>query len=364
VNQIDDQITLLCQDQKRLKIDLQGIIEHKVDTNKYHVRQAFHASIRDLFEHATAELGSSEYTSVTDYKPGGTAIIAQGDVTGRIHLHDSDKYGRWSYMCTQGAKGLHTIFITAYQVCKNPTKKTGTTAYHQQQAAFIAEHRNNLNPRHNFLRDLIKFIQQHQNKGHRIVLMGDFNEHIQDHNSFLQEVSLKCTLIDIWKQRFPQVAEPHTYLRGSRRINYVLISQELGPAVTAVGYEPFQYTLPTDHRGIFIDFRLDQLFGGAHNPLPAAKHRKLQSKYPECRKTYIEAAFTHGQAHNLFDRLRHLLTSKQRNDLLIETLDYLLDECCTIGEKRCTKTRGEWFSRKINRLRLRRRILQNSALPL
>jgi hypothetical protein len=92
--------------------------------------------------------------------------------------------------------------------------------------------------------------------------------------------------------------------------------------------------------------------------LPAGKHRKLQSKYTECRKTYIEAAFTPGQAHNLFDRLRLLLTSKQRDDVLIETLDHLLGECCTIGEKRCTKTRGEWFSRKINHLRLRRRILQ------
>jgi hypothetical protein len=281
VNKIDNQITLLCRDQKRLEIDLQGIIEHKVDTNKYHIRQAFHASTRTVFEHATVELGSSEYKSVTDYKPGGTAIIAQGDVTGRIHLHESDKYGRWSYMSTQGAKGLYTICITAYQVNKKPAKKTGTTAYHQQQAAFITEKRTNLNPRHNLRRDLIKFIQQHQNKGHRIVLSGDFNEHIHDHNSFLQEVSLQCKLIDIWKQRFPQSAEPNTYILGSRRIDYVLISQELSPAVLAVGYEPFHYTLPTDHCGIFIDFRTDLLFGNAHNPLPAAKHRKLQSKYTE-----------------------------------------------------------------------------------
>jgi hypothetical protein len=137
VNKIDDQITLMCMDQKHLEIDIQGIIEHKVDTGKYHVRPAFHASTRKVFDHATVELGSSEFSSVTDYKPGGTAIIAQGDVTGRIHLHDSDKYGRWSYLSTQGAKGIRTLFFTAYQVCKKPAKKTGTTAYHQQQAAFI-----------------------------------------------------------------------------------------------------------------------------------------------------------------------------------------------------------------------------------
>jgi hypothetical protein len=72
----------MCMDQKRLEINIQCIIEHKVDTGKYHVRQAFHASTRKVFDHATVELGSSEYSSVTGYKPGGTAIIVQGDVTG------------------------------------------------------------------------------------------------------------------------------------------------------------------------------------------------------------------------------------------------------------------------------------------
>jgi hypothetical protein len=60
----------------------------------------------------------------------------------------------------------------------------------------------------------------------------------------------------------------------------------------------------------------------------------------------------------LFGRLHTLLQSKQQDDALIETLDHLLGECCIIGETRCTKTRAEWFTRKINRLRLRRRILQ------
>jgi hypothetical protein len=297
-------------DQNRLEIDIQGIIEHKIDTDKYHVRQAFHASTRTVFDHAIVELGSSEHSSVTDYKPGGTAIIAQGDVTGRIHLHESDKYGRWLYLSTQqGAQGIRTPFITAYQVCKKPTNKTGTTAYHQQHAAFIQEHRTNLDPRHNFRKDLVKFIQQHQSKGHRIVLSGDFNQHINDNNSFLQEVSLQCKLIDIWKQKFPHLTEPNTYIRGTRRIDYVLISEELSHAVAAVGYETFHFTIPTDHRGIYIDFYTTKRFGTDHNPLPAAHLRKLQSKYIEGRKTYIAAAHTHGEAHNLFGRLRTLLTS-------------------------------------------------------
>jgi hypothetical protein len=193
-NSIDAQITLLCKDQEKYEIDLQGIIEDKCDMTKYHVRQAFDKAARQVHHPVRLELGSSEYQSITNYKPGGTAIIVQGDTTGRIKNTDSDKYGRWSHVTTIGAHGSNTVFITAYQVCKKPTNRTGTTAYHQQQAAFITEARSNLNPRHNFRRDLLAFITQHQQRGHNIVLMGDFNEHIQDHNSFLQQACLQCNL--------------------------------------------------------------------------------------------------------------------------------------------------------------------------
>jgi exonuclease III len=196
-NSIDAQITLLCKDQEKYEIDIQGIIEHKCDMTKIHVRQAFDMAARHVHHPVRLELGSSDYQSITDYKPGGTAIIAQVDITGRIKTTDSDKYGRWSYTTTTGAQGSTTVFITAYQVCKKPTNLTGTTAFHQQQAAFIKEKRSNLNPRHNFRRDLLAFVKQHHNRGHHIVLMGDFNEHIQDHNSFLQQVCLHCNLIDM-----------------------------------------------------------------------------------------------------------------------------------------------------------------------
>jgi hypothetical protein len=251
IDSIDAQIVLMCKDQKTHEIDLQGIIEHKCDMTKYHVRQAFDTAARKVCHPVQLELDSSEYQAITNYKPGGTAIIAQGDSTGHISLTDSDKYGCWSYVTTTaGAQGGTNIFITAYQVCTKPTNRTGTTSYHQQQAAFLKEKRSNLNPRHNFRHDLIAFIKFHQSRRHNIILMGDFNEHIQDNNSFLQQVGLQCNLIDIWKQKFPTMPEPSTYLRGKRRIDYILISQDVSHAVAAIGYEPFHHTVATDHRGI------------------------------------------------------------------------------------------------------------------
>jgi hypothetical protein len=82
------------------------------------------------------------------------------------------------------------------------------------------------------------------------------------------------------------------------------------------------------------------------------------ASYPDCRKTYIAEAAAHGNAHTLFSRLQHLLESKERDDALIESLDNLLVECCTVGESRCTKARRPWWSRKVHKLRAWRRILQ------
>jgi hypothetical protein len=199
INKVDAQVSLLCEDQQRMEIDLLGIVEHKLDMTKYHVRKAFDAAARKVCHPVRVELGSSEYQALTDYKPGGTAIIAQGDITGCIQIHGSDKYGRWSYVTTTGTQGSINIFITAYQVCKKPTNKVGITAYHQQRIAFLKEKRPNLDPRHNFRKDLIAFITRHQTRGHNIILTGNFNEHVQDHNSFLQQVCMQCHMIDIWK---------------------------------------------------------------------------------------------------------------------------------------------------------------------
>jgi hypothetical protein len=77
-----------------MEIDLLCLVEHKLDMTKYHPRKAFDIAAQKVCHHVRVELGSSEYQALTDYKPGGTAIIAQGDITDHIQLHDSDKYGR------------------------------------------------------------------------------------------------------------------------------------------------------------------------------------------------------------------------------------------------------------------------------
>jgi hypothetical protein len=244
-------------------------------------------------------------------------------------------------MNLQGKDNRVITYITVYQVCKKPTHIQGITAFHQQETAFRREKRKNTSPRHNFRHDLIRFVTGLQARKHQIILAGDFNEHIQENNTSLQHISQQCQLLDIWKQRFPTHAEPSTYIRGSKRIDYTLISRDLSNAVTAVGYEPFHFTSATSHRGIFIDFDTNKLFGNTTNTIQSAQSRHLNSKYPLGRKTYIEAAAAHGREQDLFTRLQELIDTNIRDDSIIEKRDATLGECCAIGERKCKKTSPE-----------------------
>jgi hypothetical protein len=68
-------------------------------------------------------------------------------------------------------------------------------------------------------------------------------------------------------------------MRGSKRIDFTLISRQLSPTVKELGYEPFHYTTSSDHHGMFIDFNTDKLFGNKTNTMHSAQARLLNSKY-------------------------------------------------------------------------------------
>jgi chorismate mutase len=120
---------------------------------------------------------------------------------------------------------------------------------------------------------------------------------------------------------------------------------------------------------MYIDFYTDQLFGNNTNQLKSAQSRHLNSKYPLGQKTYIQAASDHAREQNLFahlqtlldgkklddallERLETLLNGKKLDNALLERLDQIMTECCTLGERKCQRTRPEWWTLEVNRLRI------------
>ena len=105
------------------------------------------------------------------------------------------------------------------------------------------------NPKKEFTKNLQTLITKLKSNKHSIILCGDFNETIEDERSGLSKLCSKQEnqLVDIISHRHSNSVMPNTYLHGKKRLDYLLITSDLVPAVVRCGYEPFLYRQHTDH---------------------------------------------------------------------------------------------------------------------
>jgi hypothetical protein len=161
------------------------------------------------------------------------------------------------------------------------------------------ETRPNVQPRHNFQYDLCNYIRQKKQESYSIILGGDFNESMDQPRSAMRELAVTCGLVDIWARRNPDI-EFNTRHPRSKRIDYVLVTPDIHPSVTAVGYFPFKYRGNSHHRSIYVDFDTATLFENKTSRLANLQKRGLVSTDPFSCTTYIRAARKHANENNLF----------------------------------------------------------------
>jgi hypothetical protein len=68
---------------------------------------------------------------------------------------------------------------------------------------------------------------------------------------------------------------PNTHLRGSKQINFVLMTAGIAVFIQAIGLLDFDVIFRNDHRTFFIDIYMDGFFGSARETLPAQRLRQL-----------------------------------------------------------------------------------------
>ena len=86
--------------------------------------------------------------------------------------------GRFSWYQVEGGTGHRTYFIPAYVPCMN-TRVDVVTVYKQQER-FIQEKGLRTDPKVMFREDLLAVLQRWQEKGDRVVLVINMNEHVID----------------------------------------------------------------------------------------------------------------------------------------------------------------------------------------
>jgi hypothetical protein len=175
LNLQEDKFRSLCKAMNKADVHLFAAAEHNLDTNKFIVRQSLQNIARKTFKHHSIQTATSSILSDKFYKPGGTMIMVQGNLVGRIKEQGSDSLGRWTWIKLIGKNKKLITIISAYQVCARPTNKTGTTAYHQQASLLRQRGIKKVNPRKYFQRNLQELIRLCKTRNESIILMGDFN---------------------------------------------------------------------------------------------------------------------------------------------------------------------------------------------
>jgi hypothetical protein len=159
------------EDQRQMETDLFGLGKINVDTTQFGVKQKCYAALQKSFDHGKMVLSSSTITTENEYRPGGTMIVGQDTIVGRMVATGNDRMGRWSWTKLSGSGGKRINFIVVYQVCSRPTNKTGITAYHQQENILRLERKDNRRPRKYFQKDLISLLKTWKQNGKSIMLV-------------------------------------------------------------------------------------------------------------------------------------------------------------------------------------------------
>ena len=114
--------------------------------------------------------------------------------------------------------------------------------------------------------------------------MGDFNEAIGIKANEMASVISEGRLTDTHCFRHGIDNEQPTYARGSKRVDYVLVSSRLTAHIRATGAEPLNFRIFSDHRGIFVDFALPGFFDRAPNALAKTSTQIFFLRLPTSRQ--------------------------------------------------------------------------------
>jgi hypothetical protein len=105
-----------------------------------------------------------------------------------------------------------------------------------------------------FIEDLIKLVRKEEiNLNNLCVVMLDSNEAIDDKEELLRKLFRETSLLDVFALHTKQECNLPTYMRGTKRIDFILASANIMSYVEKVGYTAFYDASESDHRGAFME---------------------------------------------------------------------------------------------------------------
>lgn len=303
-----DGVTHELQVIKDYRVDVQGIAEcNRPFTSE--TKHEFQLQLQQQLGnqcHTTFASARSLDKHKTSYQPGGVMQIVRGPIQGRIAQHGTDKLGRFAWHCLNGSRDEGILVITGYRVCQDMKDNPGpNTACMQQYTALLKDGVKKPNPRKEMLKALSELIAEKRVLNFQPILMLDANGSIFTDTDFRNFLT-NNRLVDPYYMKFNE--NPRTYVRGSKRLDYIVMDDSLVPSIERIGMLGSHEGVPSaDHSYLYVDFREKDLFRGRVNRPAPRDRRQFTLAQSEKRTGFIKLVKKKFETHKIEDRVGRLL---------------------------------------------------------
>ena len=128
------------------------------------------------------------------------------------------------------------------------------------------------------IKDLTIFIKALATKRYEVVLCIDANEEIDTGEKEITKLVSDYNLIDPIAQAHGYSNESDTYIRGKDRMNFIFCTLNIAAFVMACGITTYDEVAPSDHRGDFLDMKLQQFLANSFQEVTDHPSRKRKTR--------------------------------------------------------------------------------------
>jgi hypothetical protein len=211
-----------------------------------------------------------------------------------------------------------------------PTSEIKTASHQQETIPYADEELRPLlvDPYKQTLIDLQYFVQelQYQDLQHEVIVMIDANQYEdqqyfeQGHTSqyvtsnhfhvdgsidgSLHTFIVNCGLRNVLRELHGGVV-PRTHMHGSKQIDFVLNNGRLTDSIEASGSLDCS-VLNSDHRTLFIDVCIEDIFGPSLEKLAQPQYRNLKLDDPRISEEYRKILHKKFKCHNIYRPVKEI----------------------------------------------------------
>ena len=275
-----------------------------------------------------------------NFQYGGVLASVQNKLSQRYAGGGSDSMGRFNWMNFYGKNRFLRIY-TVYRVCQGNDSSSGDDTAWTAQRTHLLEKNINCDPREHVVTTLLQSIEQDIKASRSIIVCADMNENIFSHAGITTKLE-DIGLINIFKS-LGQLSTPFRTCTGKHAIDGIWVSKSISHCIVRRGYSPFNFMIPSDHRGAFCDIDMRMILDNDNHNIVPAPYRRLKSQIPSRSRAYVHVVEDLWDAHKIDDKLNDLklkFETEGPNAFTISSLNKLDNEIQSIlntGEKKCCK---------------------------